>query len=142
MKRLLLFKKSRNHDRLTQKIQAELEKQLRLVGTLSDSCQQITQAQILECLPLLLTYRPRTVRGWQDTEHHGASLGLAFRGGHQLVITIFCPPHDSVRWFPDTKIFVYKGSQLRTYLACHHTQLGSALHRSLQVLSQEEKATV
>lgn len=135
MKRLLLFKSSRKPARLSQKIQDELVKQLELVGTLSESCQQITVAQLQECLPLLLAYSPKKVSGWQDMEHHGASLSLTFPGGHQLVLTVFCPPNDSQPWYPDTKIFVYKGSQLATYLACHHSHLCAALHRSLQVLS-------
>ena len=139
MRKLLLFQKSRNHDQLAKKVKLELEKQLRQVGTLSASCQQITQAQLLECLPLLLTYGLHTVQGRQDTEQHGATLNLTFRNSYQLVLTVFCPPNDTAPWFPDTKLFAYKGSQLRTYLACHHTQLGSAVHRSLQALGQEQE---
>ncbi|TGE28534.1 hypothetical protein [Hymenobacter metallicola] len=138
MKKLLLFKKAHSHERLSQKIQAELTKQLELVGSLSETCQKITLTQLTECLPLLLAFRPRKVRGWQDSEHHGASLSLSFGGNYQLVITIFCPPNDAQPWYPDAKIFVYKGSQLATYLACHHSYLCAALHRSLQVLSQEQ----
>ncbi|TGE18042.1 hypothetical protein [Hymenobacter elongatus] len=142
MKKLLQFKKVRKLDRLNQKIQTELEKQLLLVGTLSTSCQQITQAQLQECLPLLLNYAPRSVRGWQDNEHHGAALSLTFGSGYELVLTIFCPPNDTVPWYPDTKIFVYKGDLLRTYVACHHIQLGAALRRSLQALRQPQHAVV
>ncbi|MCB2377061.1 hypothetical protein LGH70_05680 [Hymenobacter sp. BT635] len=138
MKKLLLFKKSRPQEQLRQRIQNELAKQMQLIGTLSEKCQSVTNSQLLECLPLLLTFNPRDVRGWQDTEHHGASLSLSFRGNYQLVLTIFCPPNDAQPWYPDAKIFVYKGSQLATYLACHHGHLAAALHRSLQVINQPQ----
>ncbi|UOQ70997.1 hypothetical protein [Hymenobacter cellulosilyticus] len=138
MKRLLLFKSSQRHERLSQKIRTELSKQLGLVGTLSDSCQELTLTQLNECLPLLLTFQPRAVEGWQDQEHHGAALSLSFPGGYRLLLTVFCPPLDAQPWYPDTKIFVYKDALLSTYLACHHSHLCAALHRSLQVLSQRQ----
>ncbi|PJJ60495.1 hypothetical protein [Hymenobacter chitinivorans] len=137
MKRLLLLNKSKNHERLNHKIKTTLAEQLALVGSLSTACQQLTMAQLTECLPLLLTFSPRAIEGWQDQEHHGAALSLRFAGGYRLLITVFCPPHDAQAWYPDTKIFVYHYAQLVTYLACHHGHLCAALHRSLQVLSQK-----
>ncbi|MCB2410782.1 hypothetical protein [Hymenobacter lucidus] len=134
MRKLLQLKRTRSQARLNQKIRDELATQLQLVGTLSSGCQQITQAQLQEYLPLLMTYGPRKVRGWQDEEHQGAALSLTFHSGHQLVLLVFCPPTDAAPWYADTKLFVYKGRQLSTYLACHHTQLNAALHQSLHVL--------
>ncbi|UOQ51769.1 hypothetical protein [Hymenobacter cellulosivorans] len=138
MKKLLLFRKHKKHDRLSQKIQQELQKQLLLVGTLSETCVEITQGQMQECLPLLLAFHPKKVRGWQDKEHHAATLSLSFKGNHQLLINVFCPPQDTQPWYPDTKIFLYHGSLLGTYLACHHSHLCAALHKSMQKLSQQQ----
>ncbi|WP_167856742.1 hypothetical protein [Hymenobacter aquaticus] len=140
MKRMLRFRKARAQEQLGQQIQAELSKQMELVGTLSAECQTRTLHQLRECLPLLLASAPRQVRGWQDNEHHGASVSLTFRGSYQLILTVFCPPNDAPVWYPDAKIFIYRGSQLATYLACHHSHLCAALHRSLQVMSQPQPA--
>jgi hypothetical protein len=122
-------------DVFARQIQTELRQQLQAVGSLSESCQQIVAEQLSACVPLLLSFHPTRVSGWQDKLYHGAHLIISFRNDSQLTVAEYCPAKDDAPDAADTRIFIHRRGTLQSYLACHHTRLQAALHRTLPALT-------
>ncbi|GAA3940157.1 hypothetical protein GCM10022406_25250 [Hymenobacter algoricola] len=118
----------------TQQVRTELVLQLAAVGSLSETCQQTVTEQLLTCVPLLLAFYPNRVSGWQDKIHQGAHVTISFRNDCQLTVAAYCPAKDEGPEATDTRIFIYRGGELQSYISCHHTKLAAALVRTLPAL--------
>jgi hypothetical protein len=131
---LRLLKRLPQPEVFAQQIQTELRRQLLAVGTLSASCQETVSAQLAACVPLLLDCHPTRISGWQDKIYHGAHLIISFRDDCQLTVAEYCPAKDAAPDEADTRIFLHRRGALQSYIACHHTKLQAALHRTLPTL--------
>ncbi|SHJ51571.1 hypothetical protein SAMN02745146_3312 [Hymenobacter daecheongensis DSM 21074] len=135
-----LLKRLPKADVFTKQVQTELRQQLRAVGTLSETCQETVAEQLSACVPLLLSYHPTRVSGWQDKVSHGAHLIINFRNDSQLTVAEYCPAKDAAPDAADTRIFIHRRGTLQSYIACHHTKLQAALHRTLPALAADKQA--